>query len=495
LLGAAFLPAPLGFLAWFGLVPLFSVLAARIGAGQPLRRLFAVGYLYGLVFYGIGIHWVLLLYPGAMNYPWMRFPAWVAAAAYLAAFAGLSAALAGWLVRRARFPLAAALVVAFLAIELLRGAGELGFPWFQLGYSQHHMLPIVQLASLGSVSLVTAWVLALNALVHEAARVKSWRSPAALGAALLLLLPWAWGSAALRGARPAVGPGVALIQGNISAEMKWAPGRQPEILDRFLRLSAQSILEEPRPTLVVWPETATGSYLMLLPLQRSALEEFARENRVGVFAGYPDEDYTPVDVRLSYNAAGMVDSGGTLWGRYAKRHLVPFGERLPFQAIFPGLGRLDLGQAEWTPGRESVLFPSAAGPFSCLICFEAIFPDLARDDVRRGARWLVNITNDAWFGNSAALYQHAAMAVFRAVENRVTLARCANTGLTFVADPWGRRHSVLPVFETGVAVAAVSPPGPRTWFTRLGDWPQMLTWLALAWGAWRARPRTTRAAR
>ena len=139
-----------------------------------------------------------------------------------------------------------------------------------------------------------------------------------------------------------------------------------------------------------------------------------------------------------FNAAGMFSTEGFGGPRYAKRHLVPFGERMPFQWLIPGLGHLDLGQAEWTPGVDGVLFDSRAGAFGTLICFESIFTDLARDDVRHGARWLVNITNDEWFGNSAALYQHAAMAPFRAVENHVPLARCANTGLTLIADANGR---------------------------------------------------------
>src|SRR6185369_11325697 len=123
--------------------------------------------------------------------------------------------------------------------------------------------------------------------------------------------------------------------------------------------------------------------------------------------------------------------------------------------------KIELGQAEWSPGRESVLFPSDAGPFACAVCFEAIFPDLAREDVRNGATWIVNVTNDEWFGNSSALYQHAAMAVFRAVENHVPLARCANTGLTLIADANGRVTKRIPVFEATTLVGRLSPPGPR----------------------------------
>jgi apolipoprotein N-acyltransferase len=150
---------------------------------------------------------------------------------------------------------------------------------------------------------------------------------------------------------------------------------------------------------------------------------------------------------------------------------------MPFQWLIPALGRVDLGQAEWTPGRTSVLFPSEAGSFSCLVCFESIFPELARGDVRAGARWLVNVTTDEWFGNSAALYQHAAMAVFRAVENHVPLARCANTGLTLLVDSNGRIRRRVPVFEPVILSGRLALPGATTLYTRLGDWPGVLAGL------------------
>src|SRR5262249_20796492 len=141
-------------------------------------------------------------------------------------------------------------------------------------------------------------------------------------------------------------------------------------------------------------------------------------------------------------------------------------------------------QAEWTPGKGTVLFPSAAGPFACLICFESIFPDLARDDVRRGAKWLVNITNDEWFGNGPALTPHAAMAPFPALENHGPRARCANTGLTFRVDAYGRVTKRLPVYTAATLVGALGAPGPTTWYTRLGDWPGMIAFaLALLLGA------------
>src|SRR6185503_5249703 len=154
-----------------------------------------------------------------------------------------------------------------------------------------------------------------------------------------------------------------------------------------------------------------------------------------------------------------------------------------------------LGQAEWVAGERSVRFSSEAGPFSCLICFEAIFPDLAREDVRAGAKWLVNVTNDEWFGNSAALHEHASMALFRAAENRVPLARCANTGITLVADAYGRVVGRVPAFQTEVLNVALPLPARPSWYVAFGDWPGALAWLgllALMGRAWLHRARRPR---
>ena len=259
--------------------------------------------------------------------------------------------------------------------------------------------------------------------------------------------------------------------------MKWSGRHQSEILDRFMQLSSDAVSGEPRPTLVIWPETATGTYLRRQLDQLATVMSFAERSGVPVFSGMPDWRFGADDSLEQVNGAALIGRAGVQGPVYAKRHLVPFGERMPFQAVLPFMRGIALGQAEWTAGEGTVLFPSAAGPFSCLVCFESIFPGLARDDVRQGARWLVNITNDEWFGNSAALYQHAAMAPFRAVENHVPLVRCANTGLTMIVDANGRITDRLPVWTPAVLVGALSAPGLPTHYTRFGDWPGFLAGL------------------
>ena len=494
-----------GFVAWGALVPLLVGLEQRARRSATAGSLFRLGWLFGFVFFLIGMHWIALLSEVAITVPWLKYPAWVLAAAYLALYSGVATLVAGTLARpagprwrgAARVPLALAFPVVFLCVEELRASGEIGFPWFQPGYSQHAYVPLLQLASLGSVSLVSFWVLLLNVLLWRSfaggARLRS-----ALGAILLVLVPWLWGLRVLQATAGPVAAAdssrvVALVQGNVAGEIKWSGEHQREILDTFLGLSSEAAGRRPRPAVVIWPETATGSYLRKQLDQALTVAAFAARTGVPVFSGFADYGWDREGRQHSYNSAALFAPDGSLGPVYAKRHLVPFGERMPFQRLIPALGRLELGQAEWTPGTRTVLFPSVAGPFSCLVCFEAIFPDLARADVRAGARWLVNITNDEWFGNSAALYQHAAMSVFRAVENRVPVARCANTGLTLVADANGRVLATLPVFEPGVLVTALPRPaavGVPTPYTRFGDWPGLLGLVALAGLALRAVVRS-----
>lgn len=491
-LGAAFPPLPLGALACVAFVPLLAALECRVAAGASKRALFALGWAGGFAFFLAGMHWIALLSDVAITVPWLKYLGWLLAGAYLANFWGLAVMLAGWLARRSGLAARWTFVPVMVVVEELRGSGELGFPWFQPGYTQHD-LPSLGLAAAGGVTLVTLWVLAVNAAAEHARRA---RSVPAAAAAVALLAGGLLAGHALRGPSrpaPAGAPWVALVQGNIPGEIKWAGTHQREILDTFLALSDSAVAAVPaeRPALVVWPETATGSYLRLQVEQSLEVARWSASRGVPVFTGYADASRGEDGRPRSWNAAGLWNPDGSLSPRYAKRHLVPFGERMPFQWLVPAIGRMDLGQAEWQPGTSTVLFDGPAGKFSCLVCFESIFPDLARADVRAGARMLVNVTNDEWFGNSAALYQHAAMAPFRAVENGVPLLRCANTGLTEVLGPDGRSVARAPVFEGTVLRARV--PAAReggTLWTRAGDWPGLLA-LAAAVGLGLRRRRAT----
>ena len=478
LLGLAFVPGVPGAVAWFALVPLLLALEHRVGSGRP-RSWFALGYAGGVIHFLIGTHWIALLSDVALTIGWLKYLGWVMSGLYLALYWGGSTLLAGWLSRRSGIPARWTFAPAFLLLEEVRGSGELGFPWFQPGYTQHSILPALQLASLGSVTLVTAWLLLVNAALVSAWRARGpgpARPRAALRAAALLVLPLLWGAWELRGRREPAGPPVALVQGDIPGEIKWSGQHTVEILKSFISLSDS--VAASRPRWVVWPETATGTYLRRDPVQSVAVAQLAARLQAPVFMGFAHWSYGPDGKPVIWNAAGAWHPDGSLSAVYAKRHLVPFGERVPFQWLVPALGKWDLGQAEWRPGPGPVLFAGPAGDSaSALICFESIFSGLARSDVRRGSRLLVNITNDEWFGNGAALQQHAAMAPFRAVEHRVPLLRCANTGLTEIIDAYGKITAKLPVFTPRVLVAPLPAAGTRTLYTVVGDWPGALALL------------------
>ncbi len=400
------------------------------------------------------------------------YPSWIIAAAYLALYPALAGAATAFARRRLGLSPAVGWPLFWLAAEWLRGQGELGFPWLGVGYSQGTILPVLQLASIGGASAVGAWVGALNALVlavivalrgggPRAARLPAGALALVLAAPFALLGP---GIPPLERS----GPPVALIQGNVPGSVKWSGKAEDAVLGKFLLLSRSAVERGAR--FILWPETSTGSYLRQNIVPRMRVQNWVDSTGVAVLAGYPDYQFIDATRYRSWNAAGVFWPGTGLGPQYAKIHLVPFGERMPFQSVFPMLGKFDMGQAEWTPGTDPAPLPTPLGPAGVLVCFESIFTDPARQQVLRGATWLVNITNDEWFGRSAALYQHAAMAVFRAVELGVPVARVANTGLSFFIDPYGRIVDQGPVFEDHVAIGAL--PGkarPRTPFTRFGD--------------------------
>jgi apolipoprotein N-acyltransferase len=164
-----------------------------------------------------------------------------------------------------------------------------------------------------------------------------------------------------------------------------------------------------------------------------------------------------------------MDDAGLIRARYRKLHLLPFGERIPFQKALPFLGKLDFGQAEWTPGPEQTIFEVDGHRFANLICFESIFSGLSRSAVMRGAGFLVNMTNDGWFGDTLLPHQHSWMAVMRAAENRVPLLRCANNGLSFLVLPSGRVTEMTRLFERSSFVGTIQPRPGGSFYTRHGD--------------------------
>lgn len=472
-------------------------LRARSASGEraPWRSGFSLGYLCGFFLFLAGLHWIAFLTPIAVTVPWIMFPAWPAAAAYLALFP----AVAGAICLRARvrwgIPIALSLPPVWIGVEKFRALGELGFPWLSLGYSQWSAAPVLQWASLGGPALVGLWVAAVNGLLIAA--VLAWkdgerrravgRVTAALGCLAVALIGGRFFLTPIGDLEPR-GSRLALIQGNIAGDVKWDRTRNQHVTALFMAMSRRSL--EGHPDLIVWPETATGTYLRRDPVSQFAVRALVDSAGVPILTGFPDFRLLPDDEGyLSTNSAGVFLPGHGLTAQYDKMHLVPFGERMPFQRWLPWLGDLDFGQAEFTPGDSPILLAAPPDTVGVLICFESIYPEISREARKRGANLLVNITNDEWFGKTGALYQHASMSVFRAVENRLPLARCANTGLSFFVDTRGQVYEGGGAFTREIRIARIDRPGRPPLYSRLGDWVGwsclVLAMLVAAAAAWR----------
>lgn len=480
-----------------GLVPLLLVIrGGSPGPGEhgPAARVARwAPWLTGIVAAFFVFHWITRLPTHAMTQPWLIWPALF----FLALYLGLYVALFGWIVRvvRRRLGLSVFLVapVAWSASEWLKSTGELGCPWGNLGTVLAGQPAWVQWASVVGTQGLSLWIVTVNALV-AAALVKFFARRfvegglrLALGLAILALPPL-WGDSRLRDAdRAAIAaPGaaepigrVALIQPNIASDHKWNPAYQDTVVATIYGMTREAAADTNRLDLIVWPETALPFYVRLEPMKLRKLLDTAKEIGTPILAGYPDARLSSSGDVTTHNAAGLVLRTGSISGQYEKVHLVPFGERIPFQGLFPFLGRFDLGQAEWTPGTDQSVFAGAGPSFGVLICFESIFPEHTRRYRLGGAQYLVNITNDEWFGKSAGPVQHADLAVLRSVELGMSLVRAANTGISMVVDPYGRVTARSGLFVKAIVTGDVPAPLPPTRYAQWGDWTTVLSLVAV----------------
>jgi apolipoprotein N-acyltransferase len=263
---------------------------------------------------------------------------------------------------------------------------------------------------------------------------------------------------------------VTVVQGNIEQDRKWDPSFQVLTAVKYKNLSLEAAARG--ADLIIWPETATPFYFLQEELLSSLVIEGIKQAKTYFIIGAPSfHDSQPDPYKQLFNSAYLMTPEGKPAGKYDKVHLVPYGEYVPFQRWMPFLGKLVAQVGDFQSGRRGDTLKWQQRKVGMLICYEVIFPELARAMVRNGADLLVNITNDAWFGRTSAAYQHFSMAVLRAVENRRTLARAANTGISGFIDPTGRILETTPLFETTTATARVPLLTLSSWYTQWGDWP------------------------
>jgi apolipoprotein N-acyltransferase len=327
-------------------------------------------------------------------------------------------------------------------------------------------------AELGGVHAVSLTLVAANAAL-TGVFVLGWRQ--AVGgvmiAASLLAAVLGFGTWRLRQAPAQTEIRMAIMQPSIEQPLKWEPRHARETLNIYLALTR--LAGEGSPDVIVWPETASPTVLRRDPELQRMLAAASADLRALLLVGSIDIlDGTP---RRISNAAFLV-SGQGIVGRYDKIHLVPFGEFVPLSGVIGFVRGWAEFIADLEPGSRAVVFPGPPAPFGVVICYEGIFPDLFRQFVNNGARVMVNMTNDGWFGRTSGPFQHLAMYPFRAVEHRIAVVRAANTGISAFIAPSGQIIRHLSLFERGVLSDRVPLRQGETLFTRIGDW---VAWLSL----------------
>ncbi|MBB5688856.1 apolipoprotein N-acyltransferase [Roseomonas alkaliterrae] len=485
--------AGLGALAALALPPVHAVpvlllavpgLLAMVGAAPGWKRAFWIGFAWGWGHFAAGLYWITHAILTEVERFWWLVPIAVPALALpLAVFAAGPAALA-WKAREG-WPRVLVFAGAWVGFELLRGVVLTGFPWNLMGTVwAFGALPVQAAAWIGvhGLSLATVLVAASPMLGRRAM----------LGAGAALAGFAAFGAARLWPAEPPPQPvGLLIVQGNIAQELKWREDQRAAILHRYVEgtreaaLAALRELPEGHRLVVIWPESAVPFLLADDPAVRSLVAGALPQGAM-LLAGTVRAEFGPDGrARRVFNSLVALDAAGEVRGVADKVHLVPFGEYMPLSGLVPI--RLVPGGMDFTPGTE--LQPIRADtlpPFGALICYEVIFPAKVVPPERPA--WLVNVTNDAWFGISAGPWQHLAAARLRAVEEGLPLARAAQTGISAVFDARGRLVSRTGLGETAVLLAPLPAAREATAFAHLGLWiPGTLCGVIFALGWWRRR--------
>ena len=520
LLTSAFPKVGVAGLAW--IAPGVMVAAAL---GKTGGEVFRIGYVAGLAHYLTMLYWLLLI-----PYRWHGLPlgpalGWLALSAFLSLFPAVwvwlvsgerrqeagdrrqeagdrrqevaedstmsqSGVLARNWVRRTTWALSGA--AAWVAWEMVLARIFGGFPWDLLGTSQYRLVPLIQIASITGVygvSFMVAWVslalLCSGLLVIRRPTMRSvW-----LGELFVPVLAVAFiFNVGLRQFRREAEPRrtlkVTFVQPSIPQTLIWDAGNDAERFRELIQLSEQGLTKQ--TDLLIWPEAAVPKMLRYDRETFQAVTNLAVRHRVWMIVGSDDAEprrnASTTDEADYFNSSFLISPQGLLVGRYTKRNLVMFGEYVPFQRWLPFLKYLTPIQGGFTPGTRPEPFEltNLAAKTQVLICFEDVFPQLARTEMEPDTDFLVNLTNDGWFGNGAAQWQQAVTALFRAVENRVPLLRCSNNGLSCWVDDFGRFGQIFrdeqgSVYGKGTMTAEIPvldrQQKPRlSFYTRHGDW-------------------------
>lgn len=474
LLALSFPGAEINLFAWFGFVFLF----AAIEKSSSNREAFLFSYISGLVFFCIVTYWIV----------YVSIIGAFALITYLALYFAIFGLGVKWLGDNFESVILKVLLMACLwtGLELARAHLFTGFGWALLGYSQYENTKLIQIADITGAYGISFLLIFANGVIFYSKEIKRalfgerkksveknkiiQEILAAVLVSVLLFYSLDYGTEKIKEFRRQKESvlKVSVVQGNIAQEFKWNELLADLILGKYEKLTQMAAFDE--PDVIIWPETSLPGYL-----NEEKLVD--RVSQLGLSVGTPLLIGVPrfsEEEDIYFNSAAYFDEAGELTGTYDKIHLVPFGEYLPFKDLLSPLAFV-YPIADFSAGKEYHLFKTKNVSYGVLICFEDVFPGVMRNFVKEGADFMVNITNDAWFKNSPAAYQHNQALVFRAVENKISIVRAGNTGPSLFIDPLGTVQTRLhdqyhrDLFIDGFLTADVLRGPKPTFYTKFGD--------------------------
>jgi apolipoprotein N-acyltransferase len=479
---------PILFLTFSVVVWLIDGSGAGAWRGVPAAAL--SGFWFGLGYFMAGLYWIGYAFlVDASTFAWLMPFAVVGLPAYLALFTALGFGLARLIWTRDASRILA-LAVSLTLSEWLRGHLLTGFPWNSFGYALTEPLALAQTASLiglwGLTFLSVAIFASPAVLIDGNSRGhKPWMAP--LAAALLLVAMAIFGAVRLAQPAPPMVANVRLriMQPNLQQDVRFNYSAKAEVMEKYLTLSDRAA--GPQSTgvrdvsILIWPESAFPFFLTREADAMAEIADLLPKGTVLITGSVRAPDLPPgVRITRAYNSIYVIDHDGDVLAIYDKLHLVPFGEYLPFQDWMEKLGFVQLTKVQggFIPGvrRRALDIPNAPKVLP-LICYEAIFPvDVAEGKDRPG--WIVNVTNDGWFGMSTGPYQHLQQARLRAIELGLPIVRAANTGISAVIDPFGRLVARLGLGIEGVLDSSLPTAIAPTAYARHGDIPLAIIFIA-----------------
>lgn len=478
----------LHFIAWISVTPLIYLVL-----NFNNKKAYRYGLVWSIGYYGVLYYWFICLYP--MDFAGLDNVQSIAAVATawigMSLMQGLELALVPFLFRKinkSRCNIMSALLFAALwvILEWFQTLTWTGVPWGRLAVSQYKMTAVIQSASVFGSLFISFLIIFVNALLaigfHKMKNAEKHKkySLIAVGIYCVNLI---FGCVSLIAYNDSGEPvKAALIQGNIASGQKWADDSVSYSFNKYIELSQEAV-DTYSPDIILWPETVITTSI-LYSSYYDDLSEFAKSNNVVLAFGTYDIGFDKAgEVTDTYNAIVTFDSDGNhIKQPYYKRHLVPFGEYLPMPEVIrfflPVLAELNVFKDDLTQGTESAIAETSIGKIGYLICFDSIYETLSTDTTRNGAEIIALSTNDSWYKDSAAVYQHNGHAVLRAVENGRYIMRAANTGVSSIIRADGKISNYLEPLVEGIVYGEVHMRTNRTIYTYIGN---LIVWLSIAY--------------